>query len=100
MSLRWKVALAMAAIATLATVAFGVASYRTTRDRLYAEVDRSLIELDGAVGGRRPGRDLDHDDPLDRGPLAGFAAQLISPNGVVLQSTFPQTLPVTEVNWR
>lgn len=96
MSLRWKVALAMAAIATLATVAFGVASYRTTRDRLYAEVDRSLIELDGAVGGRRPGRDLDHDDPLDRGPLAGFAAQLISPNGVVLQSTFPQTLPVTE----
>lgn len=100
MSLRWKIALAMAAIATLATVAFGVGSYRTTRDRLYAEVDRSLIELDGVVGGRRPGLDLGDDQPLERNPLAGFAAQVIGSDGVVLQSTFPETLPVTDAELR
>ncbi len=100
MSLRWKIALAMAAIATLATVAFGVGSYRTTRDRLYAEVDRSLIELDGVVGGRRPGLDLGHDQPLEHNPLAGFAAQVIGSDGVVLQSTFPETLTVTDAELR
>jgi hypothetical protein len=43
MSLRWKVALAVAAVAALTTLAVGVASYRSTRARLYDEIDRSLV---------------------------------------------------------
>lgn len=42
MSLRWKIAVVLAMLAALATTAVGVASYRSTRDRLYDEVDRSL----------------------------------------------------------
>ncbi len=94
MSLRWKIALAMAAIATLATVAFGVVSYRTTRDRLFSEVDRSLIEVHGVL--RRPGRDGPDEELPERGPLSGFFAQVVGPNGTVLQSTFPEPLPVTD----
>ena len=42
MSLRWRIALAVAAVASLTTLAVGVASYRTTHTRLYNEIDRSL----------------------------------------------------------
>ena len=46
MSLRWKVALALASLAVVATLAIGTVSYRSTRDRLLSEVDRSLLELE------------------------------------------------------
>ena len=46
MSLRWKIALALAAITAATTIALGTASYRITRDRLLDEVDRSLVVLD------------------------------------------------------
>ena len=36
MSLRWKIALAVAAITLVASAAIGVAGYRSTRDRLFA----------------------------------------------------------------
>lgn len=42
MSLRWRIALAVAAVASLTTLAVGVASYRSTHARLYPEVDNSL----------------------------------------------------------
>lgn len=42
MSLRWRIALAVAAVASLTTLAVGVASYRSTHARLYREVDNSL----------------------------------------------------------
>ena len=42
MSLRWRIALALAAIAAGTTISVGVASYRATSTRLLEEVDSSL----------------------------------------------------------
>jgi two-component system sensor histidine kinase MprB len=82
-SVRWRIALAMAAISMAATVAVGVAAYRTTSDRLFAEVDRSLVEVDARVPRGR------FDDRLpERGPFGGFEAQVIDAGGAVRQTTF------------
>ena len=86
MSLRWKFALAMAAIAAITAIVFGTASYRSTEDRLYAEVDRSLVALDDRV--------VDLQDPQDRGPLSGFAVQVVTPDRTVRTTTFPSEIPV------
>ena len=88
MSLRWKFALAMAAIAAVTAVVFGTASYRSTRDQLYAEVDRSLVAVDA--------RRVDIGDVPNRGPLAGFDAQVLGPNGTVRATTFDTEIPVTD----
>ena len=90
MSLRWKFALAMAAIAAFTAVVFGTASYRSTRDRLYAEIDRSLSSVDD----RRFGAE----GLPDRGPLAGYEAQIIGPAGAVRETTFTVAIPVTEAD--
>ena len=37
MSLRWRIALAVAAVASLTTLAVGIASYRSTHARLYRD---------------------------------------------------------------
>jgi len=92
-SLRWKVALAMAAIVSVATVFVGLIGYRTTKDRLFAEVDRSLIEIDGRINDRRFG--LDTALP-DRSPLPGLVAQVVGPDGTVSQSTFPEVIELTD----
>jgi len=83
MSLRWKIALTLSALAMAATAAIGVASYRLTSDRLMNEVDRSLE----GVQERLPrGR---FDDVLpERGPFDGFDAQVIDGSGAVRSSTF------------
>ena len=94
MSLRWKVALALAVLSVVATLAIGTAGYRSTRDRLLAEVDRSLVALDGDIGEGRLGR-----DPLPRrGPLSGYDAQVIDAEGTVIESTFPGGLPVDDAD--
>ena len=91
MSLRWKLALAMMVVSTLATAAFGLASYRSTEERLMAEVDRSLIDLEPTMIQRSAGgAALSSDDGLER-----FSAQVVALDGNVLQSTFPEPLPVT-----
>ena len=91
MSLRWKIALAVAALVLVATLAIGTVGYRSTRDRLLAEVDRSLVELDPMIADGRFGR-----EPLPgRGPLAGLDAQVIDLDGKVVQSTFPLELQLT-----
>jgi len=95
MSLRWRIALAMAAVAVTATVLIGTASYRETRGRLLAEVDRSLVALDEAIAVRR----LDLDAPIpSEGPLAGLYVQVIRADGGIRQSTFPVTIPVTDTD--
>jgi two-component system sensor histidine kinase MprB len=43
-SLRWRLALALAVLAAAATTAACLTSYLSTRDRLYSEIDRSLSE--------------------------------------------------------
>lgn len=95
MSLRWKIALALAAIASVATVAVGAANYRSTRDRLHTEIDRSLIAVDARIGAGvfGPGNPLP-----ERGPLAGFDAQIIRTDGTIVQRTLDVPLPVTELD--
>lgn len=91
MSLRWKLALAMVVVSTLATAAFGLASYRSTEQRLMAEIDRSLVDLEPVMIQRTAGgATLARDDGLER-----FRAQVVTAEGLVLQSTFPEPLPGT-----
>ncbi len=86
MSIRTKVALALALVAAVATLVVATVAYRSTSDRLFAEVDRSLQQ---AVGGGR----LSPGDRLPaRGPLSDLAAQVIGPTGSVVQSTFPEPI--------
>jgi two-component system sensor histidine kinase MprB len=91
-SLRWKIALAMAAIVTVATVAIGAATYRSTRDRLFIEIDRSLSGLDAAAAGRRG---IDPNQPPVRGPLSNIDVQVVDQSGAVIASTFPEPIPVS-----
>lgn len=94
MSLRWKITLALAIIASVATVAVGAANYRSTHDRLSAEIDRSLAAVDARITERivdRSGASLP-----ERGPLAGYDAQVIRLDGTVDASTFEPPLPVGE----
>ena len=90
MSLRWKIALALATVALVATTAVGVFGYRATSGRLVDEVDRSLrqaaVLVTAAPRGRVP----------DRGQLAVYDFQTIDANGVVADSTFVPDLPVDE----
>lgn len=93
MSLRWKIALALAAITSVATVAVGAVNYRSTRDRLYAEIDRSLVVVDARLSERLLGRG---DELPERNPFAGFDAQIVRLDGSVGQSTLDPALPVGE----
>lgn len=53
MSLRWKIALSLAAVAVVATTLVGVVSYRGTSSRLVEEIDRSMIQaVDRAFPGQ------------------------------------------------
>ena len=92
MSLRWKIALAMAAIVTVATFAIGVATYRSTSDRLMSEIDRSLRNFDPVSLVNR--RD-DVVGPLERGPLSNLDVQVIGPDGTVLQTTFSEPISLS-----
>ena len=95
MSLRWKIALALAVITSVATIALGAANYRTTRDRLYAEIDRSLTAVDARVSDRLLGSG---DRLPERGPLAGYEAQLLLADGTIVQRTLDVPLPVSELD--
>ena len=79
MSLRWKIALALAL--TRRPRVIEVAGYRLTSDRLNDEVDRSLLDRP-AAGRTASGRS---DDLPERGPFNGFEAQLAGPGGQVGQ---------------
>ena len=94
MSLRWKVALALAAVSVVATLAIGAASYRSTRDRLLAEIDRSLVDVQGLISDGQVNRE----SLPRRGPFTGFDAQLIGPDGIIIESTFPVDLPVDDAD--
>jgi len=77
MSLRWRVALALAALAAAATLASGLISYSTTRTRLYEEVDRGLAQATEALPPM-------FDDPRnipERGPLQDVYVQLLDRRG-------------------
>ncbi|MBI4933381.1 MAG: HAMP domain-containing histidine kinase [Actinobacteria bacterium] len=108
MSLRLKIILALTAIAAMATVAIGVASYTATKHELEETVERSLQaaareiadrpsigdgdgdedDLPGA-GGRRPG----HDRPRS---FEQVLVQVIDGDGNVLLSPNSGDLPVSD----
>jgi two-component system, OmpR family, sensor histidine kinase MprB len=84
MSLRWKIAFALAGLTFVASAVVGVAVYRVTKDRLLTEIDRSLADVNA-----RPGRGPFQFDQIgDRGPLRGFEAQLVLADGTVADTTF------------
>jgi two-component system sensor histidine kinase MprB len=55
MSLRWRIAIAMAALAAATTITVGIIGYVNTRDRLVEEVDRSLAQAAGSLQFRPDG---------------------------------------------
>jgi two-component system sensor histidine kinase MprB len=94
MSLRWKIALALVALALASTIAIGTVSYRSTSERLMTEVDRSLVDARSLVVQARLGRDR----LPDRGPLSGLDARVIGTDGGVRESTFPSEFAVTDAD--
>jgi two-component system sensor histidine kinase MprB len=86
MSLRWKIAVAMATLTIVACAIVGFAGYRLTRDRLTSEIDRSLLELDA----RLPRGRFELEQLTGRRPFTGFEAQRIAPGGAVAETTFEQ----------
>ena len=109
MSLRWKVALAVAAVAAFTTLAAGLASYSSTKDRLYDEIDSSLqvgmmtpdtpgppqaphFEMTGPNLGPDA---VDPDDPFSRVPDL-YQQQVIGPDGNPVFRSGDVALPVTD----
>jgi two-component system, OmpR family, sensor histidine kinase MprB len=84
-SVRWKIALALAAISVVAATAIGFAGYRSTRGQLLSEVDRSLVEVVGRLD--RGGRG-DRGRLPARGPLTVYDAQVVTVDGTIVESTF------------
>ena len=75
MSLRWRIALALAAVAAATTISVGIVSYRATSTRLLEEVDRSLDQAWRTIQA----------DPLpaldQRGLLDVYMVQTVGPGG-------------------
>jgi len=91
-TLRWKIALALAGLTFVASAVVGIAVYRVTKDRLLTEIDRSLANVNP-----RPGRGpFELEQFGDRGPLRGFEAQIVGADGSVAESTFE--IPVTNTD--
>ena len=91
MGLRWKVALALAALALIATTAVGVIGYRSTEARLVDEVDQSITQSLALVVGR-PGTDR----VPTRGLLEVYSVRVINRRGVVSNSSFEADVPVAD----
>jgi two-component system sensor histidine kinase MprB len=88
-SLRWKIALACAGVALVATASVGIVSYRSTAQRLLTEVDRSIdLAIPQVLTAARTG------DVPAQSVLSMFSARMLSDDGRVLQSTFPVDVPV------
>jgi two-component system sensor histidine kinase MprB len=92
-SLRLKVALALAALAFIATTTIGAISYRGTSERLVSEVDHSIkqalsrVLIDGRYG------------VPNRGVLGVYSVRLITDDGRVVESSFEHELPVDTREW-
>ena len=87
MSLRWRIAFALAAIAAGATISVGVASYRATGTRLLEEVDSSLQQAWVNIE-ERPRSALQ-----DQGLLSVYVVQVVSPSGDVGATDREQPIP-------
>ena len=82
----------MAVTACAASVAIGVIGFRSTRDRLIDEVDRSIADAVATFDGR-PVR---NDRFPTRGLLEVFSLRQLGPAGNVARSSFLVDVPVTD----
>jgi len=93
MGLRWKIALALATVALIATSAVGLISYRTTSARLVDEVDRSIVQasqqmVDQALNSRirLP----------NRGLLEVYWVRVFGGDGSIVATSFPAGVPLAD----
>lgn len=87
MSLRWKIALVLAAVALVATTAVGIVGYRITSERLTDEVDRSLRNALTSVVASPGG-------VPSRGLLGVYSVRFVAHDGTVVGTTFDADVPV------
>jgi two-component system sensor histidine kinase MprB len=107
MSLRWKIAIAMALLSALATAVVGAVSFRTTEDRLVEEVDDSLRAAAEVLVVRWSERPLRR-PRLVAGPIVivperiygvdQYVVQVLGADGRVLDASEGVQLPVDEVD--
>ncbi len=91
MGLRWKIALALATVALIATSAVGLIGYRTTSSRLVDEVDRSIAQASQQMV------ELARDDRVrmpTRGLLEVYWVRVLAGDGSVVATSFPGEVPV------
>jgi two-component system, OmpR family, sensor histidine kinase MprB len=91
-TLRWKIALALASVALIATTAVGVISYRSTSTRLVDEIDRSISSAASQLVGR-PGPGL---DVPQSGFLDVYSVRLLDVTGATIATSFAVDVPVTD----
>jgi two-component system sensor histidine kinase MprB len=106
-SLRFRIAMAMVAVAVLATAIVGLITGQVARQRLYAEVDRSLEQAAVVV---IRGRLADPLRPLARPPrveaivlpertgLESVVVQVVRVDGVIVRSNSDVVLPVDDLD--
>jgi two-component system, OmpR family, sensor histidine kinase MprB len=91
MGLRWKIALALATVALIATSAVGLISYRTTSQRLVDEVDRSITQASQQM------LDQARDNRVripTRGLLEVYWVRVLGSDGSIVATSFPDDVPV------
>jgi two-component system sensor histidine kinase MprB len=92
MSIRLRIVALLGLLVALATVTVGLAAYRTTSDRVVAELDDSLTTATRPFFNARPGSR----QPLPvRTPLIMYEAQILDANGRVFATTFTPLMPPT-----
>ena len=92
MNLRWKIALASASVALVATTAVGVISYRSTSARLVDELDRSIASAaDQLITATAMG----HDAPR-RDFFSVYSVRFLDADGETIDSNFSGDFPVTD----
>ena len=84
MNLRWKIALASAFVALVATTAVGVISYRSTSARLVDELDRSIASAADQLVGRPT---WGHDVPT-RDILSVYSVRFLDADGETIDDNF------------
>ena len=93
MGLRWKIALALATLALIATSAVGLIGYRTTSARLVDEVDRSIVQASQQMVDQA--RDSRVRLP-NRGLLEVYWVRVLGGDGSVVATSFPDGAPLTD----
>ncbi|MDX2380420.1 MAG: HAMP domain-containing sensor histidine kinase [Acidimicrobiia bacterium] len=93
MSLRWKIALALAGVALLATTAVGIVSYRSTASRLIAEVDHQIEQAIPRVS--RTGRS---GRVPDAGILDVYWVRVLSGDGEIVATSFEREVPAGDLD--